>query len=249
MIRCIKSIREHSPNARVVWVDDGSSRSSREAVLDELQKMPDYRSVWTGGNQGFIKAVNIGLKLINEVWKTDSEFVVICNNDIEVTHGWLDRMIHVMERDEKIYAVGPITSECKSWQSYLNANMVTKSFNIPEGFANLGTEDRSEMLIHEYGDLYRPCWMLAFFCVVFRKNVFKRIGYLDEAFGAGYGDDDDFCKRMNDENMKCAVSWGTYVFHNHRTTFTAKYGADEVLEMQNNALSIYKMKHGEDARI
>lgn len=248
-IRCFESIRKHTPNARVIWVDDGSTRVSREAVLDELQKMPDYRSVWTGGNQGFIKAVNLGLTLVKDVWKTDAEYVCICNNDIEVTEGWLDRMIHVMERDEKVFAVGPITSECKSWQSYLNANQVTKAFQIPEGFADMDTDERAAKLEYAYGDLYRICWMLAFFCVVLRKEVFQRIGKLDEAFGAGYGDDDDFSKRMNDNGMKCALSWGTYVYHNHRTTFSAKYGDAEVAAMQSKAHQIYKSKHGEAARV
>jgi GT2 family glycosyltransferase len=217
--------------------------------MEEIQKMPDYRSVWTGKNQGFIKAVNLGLTLVNDVWKTDSEYVVICNNDIEVTHGWLDRMISVMERDDKVCAVGPITSECKSWQSYLNANQVTKEFQIPEGFADLDTEERGDKLEYAYGDLYRRCWMLAFFCVVFRKDVFQKIGNLDEAFGAGYGDDDDFCKRINDNGMKCAVSWGSYVYHNHRTTFGSKFGDDEVAAMQAKAHDIYKGKHGESAHV
>jgi len=248
-IRCLKSIREHSPHARLIWVDDGSSRDSREAVLDEARKMPEYRSVWKGGNEGFIKAVNTGLTLSTDIMASDSEYVVICNNDIEVTHGWLDRMIHIMERDKEIFAVGPVTSECKSWQSYLNVNQVTKGYQIPEGFADMDTEARASKQEYAYGDLYRRCWMLAFFCVVFRKEVFQRIGGLDEAFGAGYGDDDDFCKRMNDNGMKCAVSWGTYVFHNHRTTFSAKYGDEEVAKMQANAHNIYKNKHGQAAHV
>ena len=248
-LRCFKSIREHSPHARLIWVDDGSSRSSRDAVQEEIQKMPEYRSVWLGGNHGFIKAVNVGLTLVNDVWKTDSDYVVICNNDIEVTHGWLDRMIGVMERDTSVYGVGPVTSECKSWQSYLNANQVTKGYQIPEGLANMDTEERGETHESVYEDQYRRCWMLAFFCVVFRKEVFQKIGQLDESFGAGYGDDDDFCKRMNDSGMKCAISWGTYVFHNHRTTFSAKYGEDEVAVMQAKAHQIYKNKHGEAAHV
>jgi GT2 family glycosyltransferase len=154
-----------------------------------------------------------------------------------------------MERDDKVCAVGPITSECKSWQSYLNANQVTKEFQIPEGFADLDTEERGDKLEYAYGDLYRRCWMLAFFCVVFRKDVFQKIGNLDEAFGAGYGDDDDFCKRINDNGMKCAVSWGSYVYHNHRTTFGSKFGDDEVAAMQAKAHDIYKGKHGESAHV
>jgi len=209
-LRCLQSIRKHSPHARVVWVDDGSTRASREAVLDELQRMPDYRAVWTGGNKGLIKAVNTGLTLVNDIWKTESEYVVICNNDIEVTEGWLDRMIHVMERDEEIYAVGPVTSECKSWQSYLNAKQVTKGFQIPEGFADMATSERATKLDYAYGDLYRRCLTLAFFCVVLRKEAFKQIGSLDESIGAAHGDE-DYCKRLNNNGMKCALSWGTYV--------------------------------------
>jgi GT2 family glycosyltransferase len=35
-------------------------------------------------------------------------------------------------------------------------------------------------------------WLI-FFCVMIKRNVFAELGYLDESFGAGGGEDTDFC--------------------------------------------------------
>ena len=100
-----------------------------------------------------------------------------------------------------------------------------------------------------YGGTYRKCNMLAFFCTVFRREVFEEVGYLDPAFKEGLGDDDDLCKRMANANMQCAVSFGTYVFHNHRTTFTSLYTPQELEEMSQDRHDIFENKHGEKATV
>jgi GT2 family glycosyltransferase len=248
-LRCFQSVIRHTKNARLVWLDNGSEKSSRDAVMEEIQRMPEHRIVWSSNNLGFIGANNLALRLIFEVWQTDSPYIVLLNNDVEVVEGWLDGMIEIMEKNPGIHAVGPVTSECDSWQSYLSAGKVAPRFQVPQGFQKGGTDDRAAKLRYVYKGLHAPCMMLAFFCTVFRREVFERIGYLDPAFGIGYGDDDDICKRMRDENMKCALSMGTYVFHNHRTTFKSLYEGEELEKIQESRHKTYEEKHGEKARV
>lgn len=245
--RCFRSIRENTSGYRLVWADDGSDQKSREIVFPEAMANADMLPIWSGSNAGFITGVNNALKLLIEVYNTDADYIVLLNNDVEVTNGWLDRMIRVMERDSKVMAVGPIASECGSWQSYINATGLLKMFQVPDGFQTLGTRRRAESLNYCYGELAANCRMLAFFCVVFRTDVFREIGYLDEDFGVGYGEDDDFCKRMRDAKMKLSVSMGTYVFHNHMGTFGKIYSDSEIKDMRKQRLELYRHKHGEDA--
>jgi GT2 family glycosyltransferase len=91
--------------------------------------------------------------------------------------------------------------------------------------------------------------MLAFFCTLFRKEVFQKVGYLDEDFGIGYGDDDDFCQRMRQHKMKCAVAYGAYVYHDHQSTFSSMYSKDEIEKMKKSKLALFKQKHNEEARV
>lgn len=248
-LRCLESLYKHSPNVRVVWVDNGSEKISRDAVMTEIQKMPEHRTIWSADNLGFIGGMNLALKMVLDVWRTDSEYVVMLNNDVEVTEGWLDRMISILEKNPRIAAVGPVTGECESWQSYLTAGRIVPRFKVPGAFQKAGKDKRGQMLDKVYGDLHAPCMMLAFFCTVFRKSAFEKVGCLDPAFGIGYGDDDDFCKRMRDVGMQCALSMGTYVFHNHRTTFKALYDKDALDKIQEERHKTYEKKHGEKARV
>lgn len=247
--RCFSSLRKHTSGHRLVWVDNGSGMASIDDVLPEARSNPGMLPIWLPKNVGFVKGTNVALRLLLEVYETDADYIVMLNNDVEVTDGWLDRMRRVFERDLRVKAVGPITSECASWQSYQNARNVLPVFQTPAGFEMLGTGDRASRLDYAYGELLGKCNMLAFFCTVFKTEVFRKLGYLDERFGVGYGDDDDLCKRMRDAKMELAVSLGTYVFHNHQSTFRKLFTLEEIQEMKKERLQTFQEKHGEEARV
>lgn len=247
--RCFRSLRRHTTGYRLVWVDNGSGAKSIDAVLPEARANPGMVPLWLPRNVGFVKGANVALRLLLEVFETDADYVVMLNNDVEVTEGWLDRMRRVFERDMRVKAVGPITSECKSWQSYIHARKMLPVFQIPAGFERCGTGERAAKLDYAYGELAAKCNMLAFFCTVFKTEVFRELGYFDERFGVGYGEDDDYCKRMRDAKMQLAVSLGTYVFHNHQSTFKRMFSDDEIKELKQERLKAYEEKHGEAAKI
>jgi len=57
---------------------------------------------------------------------------------------------------------------------------------------------------------------LAFACVLIRRSVFFKIGFLDETF-TGYGEDDvDFCYRTADAGFKIAITSEVTVKHGHK---------------------------------
>lgn len=247
--RCFTSLRRHTMGHRLVWLDNGSGADSIEEVLPEARSNPGMLPIWLPDNVGFVKGTNIALRILFEVLETDADYIVMLNNDVEVTAGWFERMRRVFERDIRVMAVGPITSECASWQSYQNAGKVLPVFQAPAGFEMLGTDERAKSLEYAYGELLAKCNMLAFFCTVFKREVFEKLGYLDERFGVGYGDDDDLCYRMRAAKMDLAVSLGTYVFHNHQSTFRKLFTPEEIQDMKRERLETFRQKHGEEARV
>jgi len=46
------------------------------------------------------------------------------------------------------------------------------------------------------------CEFLLFFCVMIDYNVFRKIGFLDEVFNPGYGEDIDFCNKVKRNGLK-----------------------------------------------
>jgi GT2 family glycosyltransferase len=248
-VRCFDSILKHTSNYRLVWLDNESSEESRREVFPSFLKHENRLSIFNDENGGFVGGVNLALKIILEIQKSEAEYVVIMNNDTEATEGWLTRMQYVMEKEPKVYAVGPVSSAQKSlqgWDKLYNSLKI----NGPD-LSNLSTDEREKILWKTFGHEYkeapmgRACPMVAFFCTVFRTEAFKELGYLDTQYGLGYGDDDDFCRRMYDNGWWVAVALGSYIFHNHRTTFKSMFSEKEIKDIKRKNIAMYDKKFGE----
>ena len=248
-LRCFESVRRHTDGYNLVWVDNGSSAESRSAVMSEIVRHPHHRTLWFRENIGFIKANNVALRLVVQLWNTPTSHVVLLNNDVEVTHGWLDRLVKVASAEPRVGVVGPVTSECKSWQSFEHVHEVIDMFQVPDDFVERDTEGRARRLAYCYGELFRKCNMVAFFCALVHKDVFRAVGYLDEVYDVGLGDDDDLCKRATDVGFSCVISLGTYVRHAHRQTFKNLYSDGDLARMKANRHQVFFDKHGEKATV
>ena len=112
--KCFETIRKHTPEKdyRLWWMDNGSTRESCEFVLPEFSKHKNKIGIWASENLGFVKGVNNALKLIFEVYGTDAQYIILQNNDTEVTKKWIEPMYSILENDSKIGMVSPVTK----WQ-------------------------------------------------------------------------------------------------------------------------------------
>lgn len=243
-VTAIQSIIDNTDkdNYRIIWIDDCSDVNSRKEVMNFLiDKGIKYKSIFLSKNVGFIGSVNKGLSYC---LAGDSKYICICNNDIIVTEKWLSTLLNVLESDSSIGAVGPVTGEINSWQSFQEIHHVFSDFNVPIDFKLLDHSARQKVLYDTYQYDYKLCKMLAFFCTLFKVDVFKKVGFLDIDFGLGYGDDDDFCYRMKNSNYFCALSLGSYVVHNHNTSFSDRFSKEKVLSLKKEATIKFHNKHG-----
>jgi GT2 family glycosyltransferase/glycosyltransferase involved in cell wall biosynthesis len=242
-VRCFESLLACTSSYRLVWVDNGSSAASRAIVDAAFAKHPRRLSIWSTQNLGFVGGTNAGLRAILGEHASDAEYVVLLNNDTEVTPEWLERLIGALERDPSAAAAGPMTSPLSPWQSWSNVLSVWGK-EAPEALRSGTAGDGSRALAAEFGDSVVTVPMLAFFCTVFRKRVFSEVGLLDPRFGAGLGDDDDYCFRLRSAGYGLAFVPGAYVVHHHRTTFRTLYSEPEIVAMQHENYAKYRAKHG-----
>ena len=47
--------------------------------------------------------------------------------------------------------------------------------------------------------------MLGFFCVLLRREVYEKVGEMDEQFGVGYFEDTDYCCRVARAGLRTAL--------------------------------------------
>lgn len=222
--KCIRSIiRCTTYPYRIIWVDNGSNSEDIQEVESVIKLVPHIK-IMNESNLGFVKAVNQGMKFGN------SRYVVLLNNDVIVSDRWLERMIGILETDPQIAFVGPVTESAwedeKSWQSVTNLKEKSQTnkdyeelFSLYPDFSEFNSiEEYSKAVYAAYGDsIHRiRSGMLAFFCTLMRRSVIKEIGYLDEEFGVGLGDDDEYCYRARKAGYHFALAKGVFVFHNHQ---------------------------------
>ena len=169
VINCLLSIKEHSTDYRVIFVDNNSLQTELDVILPVLETLP-YLYIKMTNNEGFIKATNEGLR------HSDSPYVILMNNDTEAVSGWLDKLVLPLIENENIGLSGPLTTTPNSWQGKYR-------------------KDLTGYKILDKG-------MLAFFCTMFKKEIFDIVGLLDEDFGVGFGDDDNYCDRCLKKDIK-----------------------------------------------
>ena len=234
-IKCFKSLRDYCDIPyRLIWVDNGSTKASRDIVMNEIIKHKNYKSVWLEENTGFVVASNIGLNLGN------SERVVLLNNDTEITPGLFSGMEKILKSDNQIACVGPVTMGCNSWQSI---EYLKKTQNMNADIDKLKTLNHSEIsdyFKNNFSNIYLNAGMLAFFCTMFDRKKFKEINYLPTVYDLGLGDDDESCFLLRKLGYKVVFTPSLFCYHNHRTTFKKLFSEDELKKLQKENIELFK---------
>ena len=168
-------------------------------------------------NLGFVKAVNQGLKI------SRAPYVCVMNNDTVPGPGWLERMVEFAETHRD---VGLINPQCN-------------------GHNDKTIEKYAESLYVNKGK-YMEMNQCQGYCMLVKREVIEKIGYLDESFGVGGYDDTDYSMRAHKAGYRCAAIYDAYVYHRQHASFD-KAGDREEWVSKNK--KIYYGKWGAHLRI
>ena len=203
------------PNYELVVVDNGSTDGTA-AYLDAVAALhPNVRVLRNGENSGFPAATNQALAA------AEGSLLVILNNDVLVTAGWLSRLADQVERRGDCL-VGPVT------------NRIGNEAEIAAGYETWGelrefARDRAS----RYAGATFPIPTLTMFCLAMPRSVYERLGPLDEQFGVGTLEDDDYSMRARREELPLLCAADVFVHHFGESSFGALVASgrrDEILE-------------------
>jgi glycosyltransferase involved in cell wall biosynthesis len=204
---CLASVYRETKDVafEVVLIDNASEDNTPVWLDDAKKKYPNLTVYRMDKNIGFGPAVNIGFQ------RSKGEYVVILNNDTLVSSGWLNKLLEVMDKDNSIGIISPVT------------NYVGEGPQIDEGAKEL-TPD--EELINQYAqqiaerkDVLYEANRLVFFCVLLRRELIDTIGGLDEGYEKGNFEDDDYCLRTRMLGYQLAIAKNAFVYHHGTVTF------------------------------
>jgi N-acetylglucosaminyl-diphospho-decaprenol L-rhamnosyltransferase len=170
----------------IVVVDNGSSDGSLEMVRS---RWPSVRAIDAGGNLGFSKANNLGIR------ETRSEWVLLLNGDTEVPEGAIDALVEELRAHPEAAVAGPRLVD--------GAGRPEISFGRMIGpFNELRQKVKGRLYDARWGPVRRRVeqsvrvstevdWVSGA-CLLVRRSDAEAVGLFDERFFL-YTEDVDFC--------------------------------------------------------
>lgn len=226
-------LRSAYPNQRVVVADNGSTDGS---LLFMTEHYPQVQCIDLGRNFGFAEGYNQAIKAVR------SEYVVLLNSDVEVTAGWLNPIIEMMERDRNIAVAQPkilalleknrfeYAGACGGWLDALGY-----PFCRGRIFAD------TEVDTGQYDDEADVFWAggAAF---VIRRELYENFGGFDGDFFA-HSEEIDLCWRLKRAGYRVVVQPRSVVYHLGGGTLAYNTPRKTYLNFRNSLFTILKNEH------
>ncbi len=202
--KCVESIQANTTLPHeLIFVDNNSS----DDTLDYLQELVDvndnYSLISNSENCGFAAGNNQGMKIAR------GDYIFLLNNDVLVAEGWLERMLACAESDEAIGLVGPLTNRISGLQMIADV-----PYSDPAE-----AEEYARRIAQAQDRKYTPRRRIAGFAMLIKRTLYDKIGGLDEDFGSGNFEDDDYCLRATEAGFKIMVAEDAFIHHFGSATF------------------------------
>lgn len=217
--------------AKKIVVADNASTDDSISFLQK--KYPEVSIIQNESNLGFAKGYNTALK------KVEADYYVLLNSDVEVTPGWIEPVITLMESDTSIAACQPkiLAYANKEEFEYAGASGGwLDKFGYP--FMRGRVFDDCEKDTGQYDDV-QPCFWASGAAFFVRAQVYKQLGGLDEFFFA-HQEEIDFCWRLQLAGYKIFVQPESVVYHVGGGTLPKGNSRKTFLNFRNNLIMLFK---------
>ncbi|WP_171056080.1 methyltransferase domain-containing protein [Paenibacillus sinopodophylli] len=222
--QCVESIRRHTQHGsyELIVVDNAST----DGTVEWAENESDITLIQNHTNAGFPKGCNQGMAAAS------GEFLMLLNNDTIVTPGWLDGLLRCLLSDETIGAVSPVTNSASYWTT------------IPVTYQTIEEMELFASALHAIPD--RTKWeervKLVGYCMLMRREATERVGPLDECFGIGNFEDDDYGLRLRLAGYKLILCGDTFIHHYGSVSFSSE--PEAYRKTFENNTNIFKVKWG-----
>ena len=205
---CLSSIYENTTGIsyEIIVVDNASSDNSVEMVENAFPRVVlvanlDNRGFSSANNQGIKIAKGRNILLFNPdtiILDNDliKEFVRVLDNHAEI--GAVGPLI--LRRDGKTAPLGGARGKTNLWSVLTNRVIEKKIYR------------HSRFLREKYFHINRYVATVSGACIMVKKEVIEKIGFIDEQFFM-FLEDVDYCKRIRDEGYKILYMVDLSIIH------------------------------------
>lgn len=182
-----------------VVVDNGATDETEKAIKNYKFKNIKYKYIRTGKNLGFSGGNNVGIK---HSLKNKSDYVLVLNDDMELSKDLLLELVTFMNKNPKVGIVSPKIYFAKGYEFHRDRYKQSEKGkviwyaggnidwdNIYSSHRGVDEVDRGQYDKPVKTDV--ACGA----CMLVRKEVFEKVGLLDEDLFL-YWEDADFSRRV-----------------------------------------------------
>jgi GT2 family glycosyltransferase/glycosyltransferase involved in cell wall biosynthesis len=202
--RCLETLRGRTAfsDYEIVVVDNGST----DGTVEYLRSLPWVRLFENRENLGFVRGNNRALAECND----DSDFVLL-NNDTEIVQSeWLSQLQATAYSGPEIGIVGARLRRPDGMLQHAGTYMPIETFWGQQ--VGAGEKDINQF------NADAEVEGVVFACAYIKREVYERVGPLDEDYFS-YFEDSDYCLKARSHGLKvvCCGS-ATVVHHEHAST-------------------------------
>jgi len=185
------------PDPEIVMVDNGSTDNSVSYVSDQF---PSVRIIETGRNLGYAGGMNVGIS------RTNSDIVVLLNNDIIVEKDWLTELVRCMESDKRIGIAGCKVFFADNKRLQHAGGYVSLPLGLPNhyGYREEDNGDYDAMVDVQY---------VTGAAMAIRRPVLDQLNGMDAGFFPIYFEDVDICFRAREKGWRVVYAPESRLVH------------------------------------
>ncbi|NBC49499.1 MAG: glycosyltransferase [Gammaproteobacteria bacterium] len=206
---CIESVfrwPQRTPH-QVIVIDDASPEAELRQYLDTLVNDPRVELIRQPENRGFVATANRGM------WLHRERDVVLLNSDTEVANDWLDRLHACAATDYRIATVTPFSNNA----SICSYPRIGEENALPPELDTAALDDLFRR--HNAGGIVDLPTGVGF-CLYMTRAGLEGLGGFDEhSFGAGYGEEVDYCMRGRIAGWRNLLCADVFVRHQGGVSF------------------------------
>jgi GT2 family glycosyltransferase len=200
----LPDVCKYSDGVAQIYVADNASTDDSVGYLEE--KFPQVHIIRNPKNGGFAYGYNASLGHIK------AEYYVLLNSDVEVTKGWLEPIIALMDKDKTIGAVQPKIKSFTNQEYYEYAGAAGGFIDVyGYPFCRGRIFDTIEKDEKQYDDEKEIFWATGA-CLFIRADLYHKLGGFDEDLFS-HQEEIDLCWRMKLIGHKVMFCSASEVMH------------------------------------